>query len=94
MANKSTILIIDDEKDIRESLSEILLDEGYETYLAADANEARKLIKQKNNVDIILLDIWMPDCDGITLLKELKVSQKIKTTHYYDVRSWNNRYSD
>jgi DNA-binding NtrC family response regulator len=78
MANKSTILIIDDEKDIRESLSEILLDEGYETYLAADANEARKLIKQENNVDIILLDIWMPDCDGITLLKELKVSQKLK----------------
>ena len=78
MANKSTILIIDDEKDIRESLSEILLDEGYETYLAADANEARKLIKQENNIDIILLDIWMPDCDGITLLKELKVSQKLK----------------
>ena len=50
MANKSTILIIDDEKDIRESLSEILLDEGYETTLAADANEARKLIKQKNNL--------------------------------------------
>ena len=54
MANKSTILIIDDEKDIRESLSEILLDEGYETYLAADANEARELIKQENNIDIIL----------------------------------------
>jgi len=78
MANKSTILIIDDEKDIRESLSEILIDEGYETYLAADANEARKLIKQKNYVDIILLDIWMPDCDGITLLKELKINQKLK----------------
>ena len=54
MTKKSTILIIDDEKDIRESLSEILLDEGYDTFLAADANEARKLIKQEINLDIIL----------------------------------------
>jgi len=77
MTKKSTILIIDDEKDIRESLSEILLDEGYDTFLAADANEARKLIKEESNIDIILLDIWMPDCDGITLLKELKNNQKL-----------------
>lgn len=77
MAKRSTILIIDDEKDIRESLSEILLDEGYETLLAANANEARNLINQEIYIDIILLDIWMPDCDGITLLKELKINQKL-----------------
>jgi len=77
MKKVTKILIIDDEKGIRESLSEILLDEGYQTVLAEDANVARKII-DSDSIDIILLDIWMPDCDGITLLKELKGKKKIK----------------
>jgi len=66
---KAKILIIDDEEDIRESLSDILKDEGYEVVLAGNAKKARE-IKDKIRFDLILLDIWMPDCDGISLLKQ------------------------
>ena len=69
MNKKAKILVVDDEENIRDSLNEILIDEGYEVLLAEDANVARK-IKNDKNIDLILLDIWMPDCDGITLLKE------------------------
>ena len=70
------ILIVDDEQDIRESLRDILEDEGHKIYLAENA-EAAKLIKDKENIKLILLDIWMPDSDGITLLKEWAASNKI-----------------
>ncbi len=63
-----TIMIVDDEAGIRELLSEILYDEGYDVLLAENADEARKLIDQEP--DVVLLDIWMPDTDGLTLLKE------------------------
>jgi DNA-binding NtrC family response regulator len=63
-----TIMIVDDEAGIRELLSEILYDEGYGVLLAENADEARKLIGQ--HPDVVLLDIWMPDTDGLTLLKE------------------------
>jgi DNA-binding NtrC family response regulator len=63
-----TIMIVDDEAGIRELLSEILYDEGYGVLLAENAEEARKLIGQ--SPDVVLLDIWMPDTDGLTLLKE------------------------
>jgi DNA-binding NtrC family response regulator len=63
-----TIMIVDDEAGIRELLSEILYDEGYGVLLAENAEEARKLIDQ--DPDVVLLDIWMPDTDGLTLLKE------------------------
>ncbi|MBU0689090.1 MAG: response regulator [Gammaproteobacteria bacterium] len=63
-----TIMIVDDEAGIRELLSEILYDEGYGVLLAENAEEARKIIGQKP--DVVLLDIWMPDTDGLTLLKE------------------------
>ena len=69
MNKKAKILVVDDEENIRKSLNEILIDEGYEVFLAKDANFARK-IKEKEKIDLILLDIWMPDCDGISLLKE------------------------
>ncbi len=63
------ILVVDDERDIRSLLKEILLDEGYEVDTAKDAAEAREARRQ-HRPDLILLDIWMPDIDGITLLKE------------------------
>jgi DNA-binding NtrC family response regulator len=63
------ILVVDDEADIRDLLKEILSEEGYEVDVAADATEAR-LCRDENDVDLVLLDIWMPDTDGITLLRE------------------------
>lgn len=63
------ILVVDDEHGIRELLSEILNDEGHSVDLAENATQARSLRRQ-NQHDLILLDIWMPDTDGVTLLKE------------------------
>jgi DNA-binding NtrC family response regulator len=63
------ILIVDDEIGIRELLSEILRDEGYDVTLAQNAAAARAARNAKRP-DMVLLDIWMPDTDGITLLKE------------------------
>ena len=65
----SDILIVDDEIGIRDLLSDILQDEGYTVALAENAEEARQLRNQTRPA-MVLLDIWMPDCDGITLLKE------------------------
>ncbi|MDD5272919.1 MAG: sigma-54 dependent transcriptional regulator [Methylovulum sp.] len=63
------LLVVDDEPDIRRLISEILEDEGYEVTMAENAATARQL-KTATNPNLILLDIWMPDTDGITLLKE------------------------
>jgi len=63
------ILVVDDEIGIRELLSEILRDEGYDVLLAENAGAARAA-RQAARPDLVLLDIWMPDSDGITLLKE------------------------
>ena len=63
------ILIVDDEIGIRELLSEILFDEGYHVHLAENAAQARDFRNQQAP-DLVLLDIWMPDTDGVTLLKE------------------------
>ena len=65
----SQILVVDDEVGIRELLSEILRDEGHQVRLAQNAGEARQ-IRDRLRPDLVLLDIWMPDTDGITLLKE------------------------
>jgi len=65
----SQILVVDDEVGIRELLSEILEDEGYQVRLAENAGQAREERVQARP-DLVLLDIWMPDTDGITLLKE------------------------
>ena len=63
------ILVVDDEVGIRELLSEILSDEGHSVQLAENATAARSL-RSRGRPDLVLLDIWMPDADGITLLKE------------------------
>ncbi len=63
------ILVVDDEVGIRELLSEILRDEGYQVRLAENAAQARAQ-RSQGRPDLVLLDIWMPDTDGITLLKE------------------------
>ena len=70
------ILIVDDEIGIRELLSEILDEEGYTVYAAENAEAARVLMSQEQ-FDLILLDIWMPDTDGITLLKEWGVRKML-----------------
>jgi DNA-binding NtrC family response regulator len=66
MAN---ILVVDDEMGIRELLSEILGDEGHAITLAENAQQARE-VRAQGAPDLVLLDIWMPDTDGVTLLKE------------------------
>jgi two-component system nitrogen regulation response regulator NtrX len=70
---KPRLLVVDDEPDIRELLREILDDEGYDVAVAENAEMARRSRLQRRD-DLILLDIWMPDTDGITLLKEWKES--------------------
>jgi DNA-binding NtrC family response regulator len=63
------ILVVDDEADIRGLLKEILSEEGYEVEVAADAAQAR-VSRARQAPDLVLLDIWMPGVDGITLLRE------------------------
>jgi DNA-binding NtrC family response regulator len=67
--SSSRILVVDDEADIRGLLSEILAEEGYEVEAAPDAATARRACARQEP-DLVLLDIWMPDMDGITLLRE------------------------
>jgi len=68
----TTLLIVDDEMGIRELLSEILRDEGHNVLLADSAGAAR-VHRQASHPDLVLLDIWMPDTDGLTLLKEWRM---------------------
>jgi DNA-binding NtrC family response regulator len=65
----ASILVVDDEMGIRELLNEILTDEGHSVISAQNADEARKA-RENLEPDLVLLDIWMPDVDGVTLLKE------------------------
>ena len=65
----ATILVVDDELGIRALLSEILTDEGHTVELAENAAQARN-VREALRLDLVLLDIWMPDVDGVTLLKE------------------------
>jgi DNA-binding NtrC family response regulator len=65
----ASILVVDDEVGIRELLSEILSEEGHTVQLAENATAAREL-RARDRPDLVLLDIWMPDTDGISLLKE------------------------
>ncbi|GAB4167522.1 MAG: nitrogen assimilation response regulator NtrX [Wenzhouxiangellaceae bacterium] len=69
----ASILIVDDEPDIRELIGEILSDEGYRPLLAADADEAERLLA-KTRPALILLDVWMPGTDGISLLKRWRAA--------------------
>src|SRR5256885_13564275 len=70
------ILVVDDEVGIRELLSEILSDEGHQVMVAESAGDARRL-RERARPDLVLLDIWMPDTDGITLLKEWAASGQL-----------------
>ena len=63
------IMVVDDEIEIRNIINDILVEEGYKSIVAPSANEARQLLI-KHTPDLVFLDIWMPDEDGITLLKE------------------------
>jgi two-component system nitrogen regulation response regulator NtrX len=73
----SNILVVDDEQDIRTLIEEILSDEGYGVQTAGDAAEAREQM-DAGRPDLVLLDIWMPDTDGITLLKEWSKSGDLR----------------
>ena len=66
--NAAHVLVVDDEPDIRELVKDILEDEGYRVTPVADGKGARDALRA-GRPDLILLDIWMPDVDGITLLK-------------------------
>jgi len=68
----ASILVVDDEVGIRELLSEILSEEGHTVWLAENATAARER-RARDRPDLVLLDIWMPDTDGISLLKEWAV---------------------
>ena len=72
----ASILVVDDEMGIRELLSDILNDEGHSVSLAENAAQARQLRAQAQP-DLVLLDIWMPDTDGVTLLKEWSSSGQL-----------------
>src|SRR3954463_4446479 len=70
------ILVVDDEGGIRELLSEILADEGHQVSVADSAGEARRQ-RERQRPDLVLLDIWMPDTDGITLLQEWAANRQL-----------------
>ena len=74
--NKRQILVVDDEPDIRNLVQEILEDEGFIVKVAENATQARKEVVSFKP-ELILLDIWMPDIDGITLLKEWKEEENL-----------------
>jgi len=71
LASQKTILVVDDEDGVRESVREVLTDEGYRVLDTADCAQVLNLIKAERP-DLVLLDIWMPQMDGIGLLKEIK----------------------
>ena len=73
----ATILVVDDEMGIRELLSEILSDEGHAVDVAENAQAAREYFEQ-GTPDLVLLDIWMPDTDGVSLLKEWAAQGQLK----------------
>jgi DNA-binding NtrC family response regulator len=72
----ASILVVDDEMGIRELLNEILTDEGHSVISAQNAQEARNA-RDNLEPDLVLLDIWMPDVDGVTLLKEWSVGGQL-----------------
>ena len=74
--NQNNILIVDDEPEIRGLMQEILNEEGYLTFAVKNAKEAQKIIAD-NPPDLVYLDIWMPEKDGVTLLKEWSESNQL-----------------
>ena len=82
----ATILVVDDEMGIRELLSEILSDEGHVVEAAENAQQAREF-RLRQAPDLVLLDIWMPDTDGVTLLKEWAAQGQADHAGDHDVRA-------
>jgi two-component system nitrogen regulation response regulator NtrX len=76
--SQAQILVVDDEPDIRQLVQEILEDEGYSVQAAQDGASARLLYAQQKP-DLVLLDIWMPDIDGISLLKEWSATGELES---------------
>jgi len=76
--SQAQILVVDDEPDIRQLVQEILEDEGYSVQVAKDGESAR-LIYAQQKPDLVLLDIWMPDIDGISLLKEWSATGNLES---------------
>lgn len=72
-----TILIVDDEPDIREVVRDVLEDEGFQVQTAEGGEQARQL-RREQSFDLVLLDIWMPGTDGITLLKEWSEDETLR----------------
>jgi len=76
--SQAQILVVDDEPDIRQLVQEILEDEGYSVQVAKDGESAR-LVYSQQKPDLVLLDIWMPDIDGISLLKEWSAAGNLES---------------
>lgn len=76
---QTKLLIVDDEKDIRNLMEEIFIEEGYKVSLAANGVQARQAWRDQVP-DLIFLDIWMPDIDGLSLLKEMQAEQLLDHT--------------
>jgi DNA-binding NtrC family response regulator len=76
--SQAQILVVDDEPDIRQLVQEILEDEGYSVQIAKDGENARQIFAQQKP-DVVLLDIWMPDIDGISLLKEWSAAGNLES---------------
>ncbi len=72
---KPVVLVVDDEEGIRESLSGILEDEGYEVIIAGSGEEALGIIREQTP-DLVLLDVWLPEMDGIRTLEEIKAFKR------------------
>jgi DNA-binding NtrC family response regulator len=70
------VLVVDDEPDIRDLIADILKDEGHQVLTAADAGQAREL-RRSESPDLVLLDVWMPDTDGISLLREWRDAEAL-----------------
>jgi len=75
--SQSLVMVVDDEPDIRDLVKEILEDEGYAVIVAEDVKVAREAISERTP-DLVLLDIWMPEQDGISLLKEWRDGGQLK----------------
>ncbi len=71
MPDAKKILVVDDEKEINETLSEILTNRGHQMFSAFDGDEAIKILRE-NNIDLVLLDMRMPKVDGIQVIKAIK----------------------